>query len=329
MSKERENAFDILRIIAMTMVIIIHVSNIYSRSFGTISNNSYLFSLIFNTISRISVPIFFMISGALLLDRKLNKKSYIDRLIKYVIVIIVWNLIYLVWEYFYLGIKYEKLYMLLFGPYRAHLWFLYTILILYFLQPIIRKILSKLNNKAKIILLVLWFFFCSISMISTFVAKYFTIFNYIGFFILGKYIYDYCKKKELKKYNILLILLMVTAYFISIVLNYQTSLKYQMFYNLYFAYKTPFIVIAAISFYILIITNFKKIKLTKRVLKLSDLSLGVYLIHGTYLDITNKMFSYKNIHSLLGIPLFTIMIFISSVITVYLLRKIKLLKNLL
>ena len=54
--KEREYAFDVLRVIAMIMVIIIHVSNVYTRSFNFIDTNSYLVSLIFNTISRVSVP---------------------------------------------------------------------------------------------------------------------------------------------------------------------------------------------------------------------------------------------------------------------------------
>ena len=58
------------------MVIIIHIANVYCRSFGMISTKSYLISLIFNTICRVSVPIFFMISGTLLLDREFNKSKF-------------------------------------------------------------------------------------------------------------------------------------------------------------------------------------------------------------------------------------------------------------
>ena len=93
---KREYAFDILRVIAMIMVITVHVSNVYSRSFGIISNNAFLVSLVFNTISRISVPIFLMISGALLLDREFNKEKYLKRLIKFIILIIVWDIVYLI-----------------------------------------------------------------------------------------------------------------------------------------------------------------------------------------------------------------------------------------
>jgi len=49
---KKEYSFDVLRVIAMIMVIIIHVSNVYCRSFGFINSNSYIITLCFNTISR-------------------------------------------------------------------------------------------------------------------------------------------------------------------------------------------------------------------------------------------------------------------------------------
>ena len=327
MAKKREYAFDILRVVAMIMVITVHVSNVYSRSFGVISNNAFLVSLVFNTISRISVPIFLMISGALLLDREFNKEKYIKRLIKFIILIIVWDIVYLIWEYFYLGITYDKLYKLLFEPYRAHLWFLYTILLLYAIQPLLRMIMHKINSQMKIALLVLWLLFSTLSIINYYISVYFTVFSYVGFFVLGKQLYDFIKENDLKKYNIHLIITMIICFIISIFLNYSTSLKYHMFYNFYFAYRVPFIMLPAFAFYILIISNYQKDTLNKIIMKLSDLSLGVYLIHGIFLDVTVKSFMYPTIHPIIGIPMFVTFIFICSIISVYLLKKIKYLKN--
>lgn len=321
--KTREYSFDILRSIAMIMVIIVHVSNVYSRSFGIIGNKSFIISLFFNTTSRISVPIFLMISGALLLDRKFDLKKYLKRLLKFLILIIVWDIIYLVWEYLYLGITYNKLFNLLLNPYRAHLWFLYTILLLYAIQPILRVIMSKSNKQVKIFLFSIWLILSSLSMVNRTIAEVFTIFSYIGFFCIGKYLYEYAKNKDLRKYNILLILIMIACFTTSITLNYLSSMKYNMFYNLYFAYRTPFIIFSSFAFYILIISNYRKNSLNKGLMLLSDLSLGVYLIHGIFLDITIKRFVYQNINALVGIPLFTIIIFILSIISVFIIKKIK------
>ena len=76
--------------------------------------------------------------------------------------------------------------------------------------------------------------------------------------------------------------------------------------------------------------NFKRSKYEKNyiyIIKIMlELSLGVYLIHGIFLDITVKLFRYSSINSLIGIPIFTIIITIFSCISVYLLRKIKSIK---
>ena len=323
MKKTREYAFDILRVISMIMVIIIHIANVYCRSFGMISTKSYLISLIFNTICRVSVPIFFMISGSLLLDRSFNKEKYLKRVLKYVILIVVWDIIYLVWEYFYLGITYDKLYMLVIDPYRAHLWFLYTILVLYAIQPLLKLIMDKSNNVVKIILLTVWIILSLASMINPYVAKFFTIFSYIGYFIIGKYLYDFIKKYDLRKYNISLVLIMIICFSISIWMNYSLSIKLNQFYNLFFAYRTPFIMISSFALYVLIISNYRKDSLNKFVTGLSDLSLGVYLIHGIFLDVTVKVFIYSSINSLIGIPIFTLIIFVLSIISTFIIKKIK------
>ena len=329
MKKNREYAFDILRVISMIMVVTVHVSNVYSRSFGIISNKSFLFSLLFNTISRISVPIFFMISGTLLVDREFNKEKYFKRIKKYILLILVWDIIYLVWEYLYLGVTYNNLYKLIVQPYRAHLWFLYSILLLYITQPIMKLVLDKSNRVVKILLLLIWIIFSSLSILNRTIADYFTIFSYIGYFILGKYIYDYIKEHDLRKYNLLFILSIILSISISIFLNYNASLRHNSFYNLFFAYRTPFIIISSISFFILVCSNYRKNSIPKIIELVSELSLGVYLIHGMFLDITVNNFIYSSINSLFGIPIFTTIITISSIIVVYLLRKIKILKAIL
>lgn len=327
MTKKREYAFDILRVISMIMVIIVHVANVYCRSFGLIGNKSYLIALIFNTISRVSVPIFFMISGALLLDRKFNKEKWFKRVLKYILLIVVWDIIYLIWEYFYLGITYDKLYMLIIDPYRAHLWFLYTILVLYTIQPLLKLLMDKSSATLKIILLTIWVLLSLGSMINPYVAKFFTIFSYIGYFIIGKYLYDFIKKFDLRKYNLTLIIIMIMCFTFSIVMNYSLSIKLNQFYNMFFAYRTPFIMLSSFALYTLIISNYQKDYLNKLIIGLSDLSLGVYLIHGIFLDVTVKTFIYSSFNSLIGLPIFTIIIFILSIISVFIMKKIKFVKE--
>lgn len=327
MQNKRENAFDILRIISMFLVIIVHVSNVYGRSFDSISHQYYFISLIFNTISRVCVPIFFMISGALLLDRKFDKTKYWKRLLKYFLIIVVWDMVYLYWEYFFEGNVYRPLYKLLFEPYRAHLWFLYTIIIIYAVQPLLKWILDKSNRVVKIALLVAWLFLSIYSLWNQHISDYFTTFCYIGYFILGKYWYDFTKKHITKKQNLIELAIILIGFIISIYLNYKISIEKNMFYKLYFAYRCPLIMFPSFALFSLVITNYQKEKLSSLGMILSEVSLGVYLIHGVFLDIFIKYLPYQKMNPIYSIPIISILIFILSVVAVYLLKKIKPLKE--
>lgn len=320
---EKENSFEILRVISMFMVVIIHVANVYCRSFGNLSNSSFFIALVFNVISRMSVPVFFMISGSLLLDRKFNKEKYFKRILKYVILIISWELIYIVWEYLYQGIKPKAPDILFIEPMRAHLWFLYDILILYIIQPVLKKILDVTNKYIKVILLIIWFSICTSCIIWTSIAKYFGAVVYIGYFAIGKYLYVFIKKKDLKKYNILNVFIIIISLTISIILSYIYSLDLNRYYDVFFVYRAPFIILPSFALFTLFVTNYKKQNLSKYIVTLSDVSLGVYLSHGIFLDIFKCEFNYLKLHSSIGIPIFTIFISIFSIILVLILKKFK------
>ena len=96
-----------------------------------------------------------------------------------------------------------------------------------------------------------------------------------------------------------------------------------MFYNLFFAYRTPFIILASFIIFKLVYIYFHNKKPKDIILFGSDLSLGVYLIHGMFLDVTTKYVDYKNVIPIIGIPSFTLYILVLSLISVYILRKIK------
>lgn len=71
--ERREENLDVLRVISSFMVVLIHVSAIYVST--NINNYNYDFKIgnFFDSISRISVPLFVMISGAFLINNEKNK----------------------------------------------------------------------------------------------------------------------------------------------------------------------------------------------------------------------------------------------------------------
>ena len=322
---KRDLRFDLLRTLSMSLVIVIHVANVYCNDYGNISNSSFLGGVVFNVLARVCVPIFFMISGALLATRKFDKK-YFDRILKIIILIVVWDIFYLIWEYFYLGITYDHFYRLLIEPFRNHLWFLYTLVIVYATQPIVGYILNKENKLLNFIVIFIWLFFCSLSIIIPSIASYFSIICFIGYFFVGRVLYDYFKNKNINKLFLPLLLITLGCLTLDIILSYNISVNKNIFFNIYFAYRNPLLVVASCSCFVLVFNYLPK-KLSKSWEKIASLSLGIYLLHGVFLDISKKVFTYSAINSFIGIPLFSIIILALSVISVYLLKKIKFLDN--
>ena len=74
-----------------------------------------------------------------------------------------------------------------------------------------------------------------------------------------------------------------------------------MFYNLFFAYRTPFIILSTFIIFKLVYIYCHNKKPKDIIILGSDLSLGVYLIHGMFLDVTTKYVDYKNVIPIIGI----------------------------
>ena len=81
--------------ISCIFVIVIHVTNYFCRAYGEITQSEYLFALLLDTLARVSVPCFFMISGALLLGREEPLKKHRERLLRFLIALVVLSLIHI------------------------------------------------------------------------------------------------------------------------------------------------------------------------------------------------------------------------------------------
>ena len=136
-----------LRVASIISVVVIHVSAQY---WGQLSPTGYDWWItnVFDGLARWSVPVFVMISGALFLDpdRKVSiRRLYSKNIVKILVIILVWGFVYAV---LYRPLNEMSMRSLLsfvkewlFGHY--HMWFLYMILGLYVLVPVLRRIASS------------------------------------------------------------------------------------------------------------------------------------------------------------------------------------------
>lgn len=148
---------DLVRVIAMFLVVIIHVSGQLTNVWGQISSGQWIIADIYGGVARVSVPLFFMISGYLLLPRSEGLSTfYAKRVPRLAIPLVAWSLIYLAW---FCGghpgtctpTLVQNL-LLVQGTYY-HLWFLYSLLGIYLVLPLLRLMVRPDTDRR-----LLWYF---------------------------------------------------------------------------------------------------------------------------------------------------------------------------
>ncbi len=134
--------FFILRIISSFGVVLIHVSG---RYYHILKINFYDWKIayFYNGISRFSVPIFFMISGALFLNHDSSFKNIFTISIKKILIhLIIWSFIYSISSLKSSNIN-IKIIIFKFIETHYHLWYLFATIELYITVPFLREIVKK------------------------------------------------------------------------------------------------------------------------------------------------------------------------------------------
>lgn len=185
---------DILRLLACLMVVLMH-----SPIPGSAATIHAPFLTTLSYITTPCVPLFFMVSGALLLNNKVKDLPTIEwlkrRLSKVVIPTILFSLFYIC-----LYVPSEKWGASIASiPFSAQghgvLWFMYTLVGLYLITPIIKPWLNNASEKEVRIYLILW----GVTLLFPYLGKYigvnetntgilYYLTGYSGYFLLGHYL---------------------------------------------------------------------------------------------------------------------------------------------
>lgn len=271
--KERNYNYDIMRVLAC-MIICMHAPMPNLNANG----------IILSTISYFTAPglcLFFVISGSLLLPIKTDTTTFLKkRLGKVIMPTLVFTILYIILNCIN-GEQQNILKTICSIPFSAQghgvLWFMYTLIGLYLVAPIISKWLDSTSKREVELYLLLWVItlcfpilklFVCINEGNTGVLYYFS--GYIGYFVLGYYLRKYPNAVTLKKLIIPDIIAIVTPIALKI-LSIEVD-----FYSMFW-YLSIFVALLCTTIYVLI----SKIKIKKRgiVELISNLSFGIYLIH--------------------------------------------------
>jgi len=275
--KHRIYNFDIMRVFACVMVICMH-SPLPSEN----ANGLFLSSLSYFTAP--GLCLFFVISGALLLPVKTDTKTFLTkRLGKVVMPTICFTFLYLILKAVS-GEEVNWLKCICSIPFSAQghgvLWFMYTLIGLYLVSPIISKWLGNASKREEEFYLGIWIVALCYPVLSmsldvnqkdTNALYYFT--GYLGYFIIGHYLNKYPTSITLKRLVIpvaISIVAPVACKFLHIDVDFETV----------FWYLSIFVAVLCTAIYVVISKiHVGEGKIMNAIVLTSNLSFGIYLIH--------------------------------------------------
>lgn len=339
---------DILRILSIFGVIILHIctSRWYS-SFGTsewLVVNTYLNSV------RWCIPVFFMLSGMFILDPNHSlsfKKLYTKSLPRLLCALIFWSVLYRTLSpavSILLDIKevtaadWHKIYTEIFlGIPWYHLWFMYAIISLYILAPLVRVFTAHAEKKHYLYFFILYFIFGAIIPklnnayqinISFGINE---MYSYTGYFIAGYFFSKFDIGTTLKRIiyvagpAALLWNIISSTHFANANGYPGTHFFEDMGVN---TMLISFFVFVAGKEFINSSKSLQKLQGNKYITLLANCTMGIYLSH----EFFNIFLNYVGINTstfpaIISVPGLSIFVFVCSLVVTLVIRKIPVLNK--
>lgn len=324
---KRNTGLDILKVIAMIMIVFLHV--MWKGKFidGTYNQNFYKIVLLFETICIVAVNCFVLITGYFQVESKFKASKIIRIWIKVLFYSITIYIILLLFGNVNFNIKdaINSFFPILTCSY----WFINCYLVLYILSPFINKLVIQLNKKEfkkmLIILLIIFGVFPSVS------PSYFLddtggygIIWFIILYLVGSYIRLYGDFNYNNRNNLI-------AFFLVICCSYLSMLVIQHVCNIIqirdisgrlFSYNFVTVFIASVCLFLYFknmkINNFR---ITNYISKIVPLLLAVYIIHEQvvlvrflYIDLLKLNLFWNTPMQFLIIPTTAILIFLICIL---------------
>ena len=336
MKSKRILYLDMLKIISCIAVVMIHVTA-DGFNYMNIHSISWNITTIINILVRFAVPVFVMVSGALFLspDKQLDvKKLWKKNILNLVIVYIVWTLIYAVYAVYNRGQGISIINVLGSAVKKSyyHLWFIPMLIGIYACIPLLKPIVNSGKKTVEYFLIIFALFYIIPSTIELFKFPYYTyvrailnriqipMLGYMCYFVLGHYLHTYeLNKKQKRIIYISSVVAVIISIVVTIVYSWNMNKAILTLAN-NFSVTTFIMSIAAFVLMKSLFEN-KKMKFEKAIIHLSNISLGIYLIHVLIKDILKNQLDmpFTNIWNL---PINTVIMLVGSYLISFGLSKI-------
>ena len=342
---------DLIRTLAIFLVVLLHASNEALQTSSVQGTAFWWTAVVYKSLSLSCVPLFVLLSGALLLQpAKLDEPIRVflkKRLSRIGLAFGFWSGVYLAWGFFItktpvtlsnigLGIVRD----LLSGA-DYQFWFIYLLVGLYLIVPILRVVIAKGDPKIVRYLILLWFVgvivvpLTQLVVSDSLISAVFLIGGFIGYFVLGIYLQN-IKLRSAPLY-VLLILGIVSTVFGIWLMYYPLNALGQN--NYFFDYLSINVIMGSVALFLILIklrpdwpgNNHKASG--KVVQAISKNTLPIFLFHVIILETFERgllgfKLSFTTLNPIIEIPLLAVLTFLITLGLVLLMKQIPVLRKL-
>ena len=330
--KNRTPWINNLRFLALFGVMLVHASFSLLYNKYDIDYNTWQIGNFYDSIARFCVPIFFMLSGATLLSKDYDLTDFLKKRFKRIIPpLIFWSLVYIAYDLIFtlnspFSIKVigkKVLYAFVHGS-RFHMWFIYVLIGLYLLIPILRRWIKHATKKEIHYFLLIWLLTIVYQFphfdqyLPDITLIHFS--GYVGYMVLGYYL---CQRSLPSRVLSILFILVGTSvtFFGTIYLSAQDNHFNEFFYG----YLSPNVLLSSAGLFLLFRTlSIRNSRLQALSSFVNNHSYGIYLVHILILELLHYVgINWQFIHPAIGIPVAALSCLVLSIVSIYVLTKIK------
>lgn len=318
---------DATRIVAIFGVVLLHAAAPHLYQFRSSEAGDWHVANIIDALTRPAVPLFFMVSGALLLGRPIDIPQLKPRLKRLIVPLMAWSIIYLAMR----AITNSNLDLIALVlrmplmPVMYHLWFLYALVGLYLCLPLVAPAIQAASTTQLRYGLGLWVLASVIlpSFELMFGAKssieLSTMAGYMGYMVLG-YVLAQAPRPS-RKQALLALALIGIGYGITVFGTAIITAQQGRFFSGFYNYFSPNVMLFSVGAFVImrVALEGRQSRLAKG---MSDLSFGIYLCHVAVLAVGNMLFDIRG----WWIVPFAVLVFAVSAIGVFVVRRIGLAK---
>jgi surface polysaccharide O-acyltransferase-like enzyme len=330
---------DVARVLGTVAVVVGHVCDMVQYGSPTIQD--FWFCNFINSASRWAVPIYIMLSGALLLDparAETPSHFYSKRLARLGIPIAFWTAFFMLFTVYFkqphgMDQSVNVWKELVLGKPYAHLHFIFRIAGLYAFTPMLRLFLQHAPKRMVVLTVVLMLgFACFNSITDAFTGSeqsaFFRFVPFLGFYLAGYLLRD---KKLTPRALIACWLLALSCVFLlaggtGLLVNTFGPKLYPSPGYLLYDFMSPVRIALGVAVWLIFVNTFDerwmKSRLSRFISKwLAPATLGIYLVHPLFRELLHVYgwnatldHVYGHASILVGVPLIALMVYIPSVI---------------